>query len=93
MIMIVVMLDMHNIWCCQMKLSALRKLSPTLLPWLDIQHSFLLSKILPLTVHFQAFTAYVSNAAESMLLSSSAQICKFSEHGFVTLHNVPLSYC
>ena len=92
MIMIV-MFDMHNIWCCQMKLSALRKLSPTLLPWLSFQHNFLLSNILPLTVHFQAFTAYVSNAAESMLLSSSAQICKFSEHGFVTLHNVPLTYC
>lgn len=86
MIMIV-MFDMHNIWCCQMKLSALRKLSPTLLPWLDIQHSFLLSKILPLTVHFQAFTAYFSNAAESMLLF------KFSEHAFVTLYNGPLTYC
>ena len=91
--MIVVMFDMHNIWCCQMKLSALRKLSPTLLPWLSIQHNFLLSNILPLKVHFQAFTAYVSNAAESMLLSSSAQICKFSEHAFVTFHNVPLTYC
>ena len=55
--------------------------------------AFSLSKILPLTVHFQAFTAYFSNAAESMSHFSSAQICKFREHAFVTLYNVPLTYC
>lgn len=84
MIMIVVMFDMHDIWCCQMKLSSLRKLSPTFLPWLAIRHNFFIVKNITI-VYFQAFTVYFSNAAESMLLFSAAQICKFSEHAFVTL--------
>ena len=92
MIMIVVMFDMHDIWCCQMKLSSLRKLSPTFLPWLAIRHNFFIVKNITI-VYFQAFTVYFSNAAESMLLFSAAQICKFSEHAFVTVCYVPLTYC
>ena len=37
-VIIIIMFDMHNTWLCQKKLSVVRKLSPTLLPWLATQH-------------------------------------------------------